>query len=77
MEEKKEYAFNGTTLNGFIMLFVALAMTFGSIGIGIWAGVEEVFAMVTIAVVVFIASFFVWGGFLMLEPNEALSLIHI
>ena len=75
MEEKKEYAFNGTTLNGFIMLFVALAMTFGSIGIGIWAGVEEVFAMVTIAVVVFIASFFVWGGFLMLEPNEARVLL--
>ena len=74
MEEKKEYAFNGT-LNGFIMLFVALAMTFGSIGIGIWAGVEEVFAMVTIAVVVFIASFFVWGGFLMLEPNEARVLL--
>src|SRR5574344_1223061 len=72
---KNEYAFEGMTLNGFLMLFVTLVLIFGSIGIGIWAGVEEVFAMVTIAVVVFIASFFVWGGFLMLEPNEARVLL--
>ena len=56
MEEKKEYAFSGMTLNGFLMLFVTLLMTFGSIGIGIWAGIEEVFAIVALAVVLFIAS---------------------
>ena len=75
MEEKKEYAFSGMTLNGFLMLFVTLLMTFGSIGIGIWAGIEEVYAIVVLAVVLFIASLFLWGGFLMLEPNEARVLL--
>ena len=75
MEEKKEFAFSGMTLNGFVMLFVALFMTFGSIGIGIWAGIEEVYAIVWACVVMFIASLFVWGGFLMLEPNEARVLL--
>lgn len=75
MEEKKEYAFSGMTLNGFLMLFVSLFLTFGSIGIGIWAGIEEVFAMVWLAVIVFIVSCFLWGGFLMLEPNEARVLL--
>ena len=75
MEEKKEFAFGGMTLNGFLMLFVALFMTFGSIGLGIWAGIEEVVAFVVLAIIVFIASLFVWGGFLMLEPNEARVLL--
>ena len=75
MEEKKEYAFSGMTLNGFVMLFVSLLMTFGSIGIGIWAGMEEVYAIVWMAVVLFIVSCFLWGGFLMLEPNEARVLL--
>ncbi len=63
------------TLNGFVMLFVALLMTFGSIGIAIWAGIEEVYALVVVAIAVFIASIFVWCGFLMLEPNEARVLL--
>lgn len=75
MEEKKEYAFSGMTLNGFVMLFVALLMTFGPIGIAIWAGIEEVYALVVVAIAVFIASIFVWCGFLMLEPNEARVLL--
>lgn len=75
MEEKKEFAFSGMTLNGFVMLFVALLMTFGPIGIAIWAGIEEVYALVVVAIAVFIASIFVWCGFLMLEPNEARVLL--
>ena len=75
MEEKKEFAFSGVTLNGFVMLFVALLMTFGPIGIAIWAGIEEVYALVVVAIAVFIASIFVWCGFLMLEPNEARVLL--
>ena len=75
MEEKKEFAFGGMTVNGFLMLFVALFMTFGSIGLGIWAGIEEVGAFVVLAIIVFITSLFVWGGFLMLEPNEARVLL--
>ena len=32
---KNEYAFEGMTLNGFLMLFVTLALILGSIAMGI------------------------------------------
>ena len=70
-----EYAFQGTTLNGFLMLFVNLLLTFGSIGIGIWMGIEEVYSVLVMAIVLFIVSLFIWGGFLELEPNEARVLL--
>ena len=73
--QKKEFAFTGTTLNGFVMLFVTLIMFFGSIGFGAWAGNAQEWLFVALAVVVFIASFFVMGGFLQLEPNEARVLL--
>ena len=73
--QKKEFAFTGTTLNGFVMLFVTLIMFFGSIGLGAWAGNAQEWLFVALAVVVFIASFFVMGGFLQLEPNEARVLL--
>lgn len=72
---KNEYAFDGTTLNGFLMLFVNLLLTFGSIGIGIWMGIEEVYSVLVMAIVLFIVSLFIWGGFLELEPNEARVLL--
>ena len=72
---KNEYAFEGTTLNGFLMLFVNLFLTFGSIGIGIWMGIEEVYSVLVMAIVLFIVSLFIWGGFLELEPNEARVLL--
>lgn len=73
--QKKEFAFTGTTLNGFVMLFVTLIMFFGSIGLGAWAGNAQEWLFAALAVVVFIASFFVMGGFLQLEPNEARVLL--
>ena len=75
MEEKKEFAFSGITLNGFLMLFVSLLLTFGSIGIAIWAGIEELFAILTCAIILFVISIIVWCGFLQLEPNEARVLL--
>lgn len=72
---KKEIAFSGMTLNGFVMLFFNLFLTFGSIGIGIWAGIEEVYAILVMAIVMFIVSMFIWAGFLQLEPNEARVLL--
>ena len=75
MEEKKEFAFSGITLNGFLMLFVSLLLTFGSIGIAIWAGIEELFAILTFAIILFVISIIVWSGFLQLEPNEARVLL--
>ena len=39
---KNEYAFEGVTLNGFLMLFVTLVLIFGSIAMGIWGGIGVV-----------------------------------
>ena len=72
---KNEYAFEGVTLNGFLMLFVTLVLIFGSIAMGIWGGIEEVPAAIVLAVVVFITGLVFCGGFLLLEPNEARVLL--
>lgn len=34
--EKKEFTFNGTTLNGFLMLFVNIALTLAAIAAIVW-----------------------------------------
>ena len=66
---KNEYAFEGMTLNGFLMLFVTLALIFGSIAMGIWAGIEAVPAAVVLAVILFITGMIFCGGFL--SPRSA------
>ena len=72
---KNEYAFEGVTLNGFLMLFVTLVLIFGSIAMGIWGGIEDVPAAIVLAVVLFITGLVFCGGFLLLEPNEARVLL--
>ena len=74
---KNEYAFEGVTLNGFLMLFVTLVLIFGSIAMGIWGGIEEVPAAIVLAVVLFITGLVFCGGFLLLEPNEARVLLFL
>ena len=74
-DEKNEYAFEGVTLNGFLMLFVTLVLIFGSIAMGIWGGIVEVPAAIVLAVVLFITGLVFCGGFLLLEPNEARVLL--
>lgn len=74
-ELKKEYAFEGTTLNGFLMLFVTLVLLFGSIAMAIWGGIEAVPAAIILAVILFITGLIFCGGFLLLEPNEARVLL--
>lgn len=72
--EKKEFAFNGMKVNGFIMLFVNLILTFWAIA-GIVYGIILDSAsggvLIDASVTTLIATFFIWGGFVMLEPNEA------
>lgn len=73
--EQKEFIFNGTTLNGFLMLFVTLIAFFGGIALivlafALFAGGMAIFSGVSGSLVL-IASFFLMGGFLMLEPGEA------
>ncbi len=70
---KKEFAFNGMKVNGFIMLFVNLILTFLAIA-GIVYGIILDSApggvLIGASVTTLIATFFIWGGFVMLEPNE-------
>lgn len=67
-----EKEFKGTVLNGFLMLFVTLLMCFGSIALIIVAGMELIPVwIVGVGVTMFILSFFLMPGFVMLEPNEA------
>ena len=75
--ETKELKFQGTVFSGFLMLFVNLLLTLGSMGLFIYACVMLDSGngmggwMMAIAVLALIVSFFVWAGFMMLEPNEA------
>ena len=75
--EKKEKNFEGTVLNGFLMLFVNLMLTLGCLplfvyscilldsgdGMGGW--------LMATSVIVFVLAIIFWCGFMMLEPNEA------
>ena len=72
---KSEYAFEGVTLNGFLMLFVTLVLIFGSIAMRIWGGIVYVPSAIVLAVVLFITGLVFCGGFLLLEPNEARVLL--
>ena len=71
----KEKIFEGTVLNGFLMLFVGIAMTILSL-VGIVYGIimldgGESGWMLCCSVVLLVLSIITLCGFLMLEPNEA------
>lgn len=71
--EKKEFSFKGTTLNGFIMLFLNIVLTITAIASIVWSIIIDnhlsaAYACTGIAVL--IATFIIWCGFVMLEPGE-------
>ncbi len=76
--ETKEYSFNGSVMNGFVMLFVNLFMLILSV-LGIIYGViwldggESVLGGCTLAagILLLITNIIMWCGFILLEPNEA------
>ena len=69
--EKKEVAFGGVTLNGFLMLFVIIALFALSVGTFI-IGVEDESVPLGIGgALLFILSIVMSAGFVMLEPGEA------
>ncbi len=68
--EKKEIPFEGITLNGFLMLFVSILVTLGSLALIVY-GICFSVPMIGVGVLAFIVSTMLWCGFLMLEPNEA------
>lgn len=72
--EKKEFAFNGMKLNGFLMLIINLILTFGAAGGFVYGIILENTAggiLIGASVAMIIVTFFIWAGFIMLEPNEA------
>ena len=77
MENKNEIAFSGNAINGFLMLFVNLALVILSIA-GIIYGIVLLDGnngaggwLLAASCVVLLVSIVFWGGFLLLEPNEA------
>ena len=78
--ETKEKRFSGSVWNGFLMLFLNIALTLGSIIISIWgisliddgAGTELLGTwMLCGGGLLLVLSIILWCGFLMLEPGEA------
>ena len=70
METKNEFAFSGTAVNGFLMLFVNFIVLLLSIAAIVY-GVIESPAIIVVGLVLLMVNIFCWCGFLMLEPNEA------
>lgn len=73
--EKKEFTFSGLTINGFLILFLNLFLTLGSIAAIVYSIILESGSLcVTLGVaggLVLFATLFIWGGFVMIEPGEA------
>ena len=72
--ENKEFQFKGTTLSGFAMLFANIMLTLLSVALlvlGFTRNQYEVLTGVIIGFALFIATIFLWAGFVMLEPGEA------
>ena len=67
----KEFAFAGTKLNGFAMLFANLALTLASIGSIVWGISIGMTVLIVTGILLLVVTFFLWPGFIMLEPNEA------
>ena len=78
--EKKEREFGGTVLNGFLFLFINIMLTLGSLaaivyGISLLAD-DDLPAtpggwLLGLGGLLLLASFIMWSGMMMLEPNEA------
>lgn len=73
--ENKEFTFKGTTLNGFLMLFVNLFLTLASIAlIVLGVNIGDSACGITTGVcggLLAIVALIMWCGMMQLEPNEA------
>ena len=69
--QRGERTFTGNVLNGFLMLFVVIALIVGGIAIGAWGIWLSNGWVVTLGIVSLLVGIISACGFLMLEPNEA------
>ncbi|MBR7094496.1 MAG: SPFH domain-containing protein [Prevotella sp.] len=72
--ETKEFAFKGLTINGFLMLCINLILTFGGITLIVLSIINENLLFIPGGIIL-ILSLFLWGGQIMLEPNETLVMV--
>ncbi|MBR3445215.1 MAG: SPFH domain-containing protein [Prevotella sp.] len=72
--ETKEFAFKGLTINGFLMLCINLILTLGGIALIVLSIINENLLFIPGGIIL-ILSFFLWGGLIMLEPNETLVMV--
>ncbi len=71
--EKKEFEFNGTIMNGFVMLVILLAVIIAGVTLFVY-GVDSAFdngLFVGTAIVVLMIAVFCFRGLIQQEPNEA------
>ncbi len=69
--ETKEFAYNGTTLSGFGMLFLNLFLTLGSIALIASGAYYANWQLCVGGGLLMLVTLFLWAGFMMLEPGEA------
>ena len=69
--ENREFTYQGTTLSGFAMLFLNLALTIGALVAMVFAIQYESWQWGTASLLMLTVSLFLWPGFMMLEPGEA------
>ena len=76
--ENKEFEFRGIVMNGFLMLFVNLAV----LALSIYMIVNSIIVLdssngsfgggtLAFSILLLVVNIVMWGGFIMLEPNEA------
>lgn len=69
--ETKDFKFNGTALNGVVMLIITILMLLGGIGIIAAGIVYELWYVILSGIITFILGTIAACGFVQIEPNEA------
>lgn len=73
MEQKKEYAYNGLVMNGFLALLIVLILI--AAGIFCFVKADAVPGLATVGGILLVILILVSPGFVMQEPNEAKALL--
>lgn len=69
--ENREFSFKGVVLNGFLMLFVIVALVLCSIAGFVLSALDDSVALALISALMLISAIVFLFGFVKLEPNEA------
>lgn len=68
--KQNEFEFNGCKMNGFLMLFLIIALTAGGIGMFFTYSLLSDWGIVA-GILILLATLFLYPGLITLEPNEA------